>query len=215
MSIDQHRALEQKLIEEIPFCAIDFETTQLPNSTKELAIIEIGAQRFLGNELTAAPFQTLVNPQCSIRPFDTSVSGITNEMVVDKPRFLAVSESFFSYIKDCVIIAHNASFDKRALESQCIRDDCNSPHNLYIDSAALLRKIAKLQSYSLESAAKYFAIEQSSFHRAVADSQLLIKVFWQITKLLKNLNGIRYFRDLCQLIGVKNSTMAIQGTLFD
>lgn len=215
MSIDQQMAFGQKLIEEVPFCALDFETTQLPDSAKELAIIEIGAQRFLGKEWTAATFHTMVNPRCAIRPFDSGVSGITNNMVVDKPSFLEVSEGLFSYIEDCVILAHNASFDKRALESQCLRDSCIVPDNLYIDSIALMRKVAKLQSYSLESAAEYFAIEKPSLHRAINDCHLLVEVFWQIIKSLKELYGLRYFRDLCRLIGIRSSSKDIQGSLFD
>jgi len=215
MTIEQLSTFGQKLIEEVPFCAVDFETTQLPNSSRELAIIEIGAQRFLGDELTAKPFQTLVNPQCAIRQFDTGVSGITNAMVVNKPNFMEVRESFFSYIKDCVLLAHNAPFDKRALESQCVRDGCKAPLNLYIDSVPLLRKVTKLDSYSLESAASHFSIKVSNTHRAIDDCQLLISVFWHINKLLVELHGVRHFRDLRQLIGIRTNSRARQGTLFD
>lgn len=215
MNINQQKSYINKLIAEIPFCALDFETTQLPNSTKELAIIEIGAQKFSGNKLAAEKYHTLVNPQCDIRSFDTGVSGITNQMVVNKPCFLEVKKSFFSYIEDCVIIAHNASFDKRALESQCKRDDCSMQNNIYIDSIILLRKLVKLKKYSLESVAQYYAIDHSVHHRAYDDCKLLIKVFWNISKSLDDRFGIRYFRDLCRLIGIETSEKGTQGTLFD
>lgn len=205
----------QMLIAEVPFCALDFETTQLPEASHEFAIIEVGAQRFIDNKLDSIAFQTLVNPKCSIRQFDTGVSGITDEMVISKPTFPDISEDFFSYINDHVILAHNATFEQRVLKSQCSRDGLAVPKNLYIDTAALLRKAVKLSSYTLESASQYFGIDRINAHRAGGDCELLVKVFRAIRVLLETKYGLRYFRDLCTMLQINIDIGFTQKNLFD
>jgi len=202
-------------IDSVPFCSLDFETTQIPSSSKELAIIEIGAQRFMGDKLTSQPFQYLINPKYDIRTYDTGVSGINNKMVEGCPKFVDIYPSFSDYIEGHILIAHNASFDKRALESQCIRDGCKAPDNPYIDTATLLRKAVDLPSYTLESAAKHFGLKQAQSHRALDDCKLVIKILRALLPFLKTNYGASRMVNLYQLGRVKSSAFIEQKRLFD
>jgi DNA polymerase III epsilon subunit family exonuclease len=202
-------------VDGVPFCSLDFETTQIPGSSKELAIIEIGAQCFMGDKLSSQSFQHLINPKCDIRTYDTGVSGINNKMVEECPTFVDIYPSFSDYIEGHILIAHNASFDKRALENQCIRDKCKAPDNPYIDTATLLRKAIDLPSYTLESAAKHFGLKQVQSHRALDDCTLVIKIFWAILTFLKTKYGVSRMVDLYQLGRVKSPTYNDQKKLFD
>lgn len=207
-------ALCRTAIDDVGMCALDFETTQVQGVRGALAITEVAAQRFRGAQTTGPEFQALVDPKCPIRPFDTRVSGITDEMVKGKPTFPAIREGFFSYIAEQVLVAHNASADRRALESQCLRDTCDFPHIILIDTVALLRKLVSLPSYTLDSACHHFAIQQAQAHRASADCQAVREVFSAASQAMRTAYGIRSFGQLSQFLGLRLVPKPVQGTLF-
>ncbi|MEX3012666.1 exonuclease domain-containing protein [Acinetobacter baumannii] len=39
------------------------------------------------------------------------VHGITDEFLVDKPKYAEIADTLFEYLKGAEIIAHNATFD--------------------------------------------------------------------------------------------------------
>lgn len=207
-------ALYRTAIDDVAMCALDFETTQVYGIPGALAIIEVAAQCFRGTQTTATEFHALVDPKCPIRPFDTGVSGITDEMVKGKPTFSAIRKAFFSYIGEHVLVAHNASSDKRALESQCARDGCEVPAIIMIDTAALLRKLIPLPSYSLDSVCRHFGIQQAQAHRASADCHAARNVFAIASKALRTTHGVISFGQLCQFLGLKLVSRPAQETLF-
>ena len=65
------------------FAAFDFETTGLDPMADR--IIELAAIRFEDGEITDR-FVTLVNPGQPISPMITRITGISDEMVRDKPK---------------------------------------------------------------------------------------------------------------------------------
>ena len=204
-----------KEIIKIPFCALDFETTQTMEEPGELAIIEIGAQHFMGGEVQGKPYETLVNPGCKIRPFDTGVSGISDQKVFGQPRFSKISSDFFSYIKDRIIVAHNAPFDQRALRSQCQRDSIDEPENIFIDTVALLKKIINLPKYNLQNAALHFNLDKKPSHRALDDCLIVIELFLEIQKILKTKYGIWTVGQMLKLLGIEISPKVKQHSLFN
>jgi len=212
MDID---ALCRMAIDDVDMCALDFETTQVQGITGALAITEIAAQRFRGAQPTAPQFHALVDPKCPIRPFDTGVSGITDVMVSGKPTFAAIREGFFSYIREHILVAHNAASDRRALESQCARDGCEVPTIIMLDTAALARKLLPLPSYNLDSVCRHFGVKQGQAHRASGDCQAVKGVFAAASQALRTTHGIKTFGQLCQFLGLKLGSSPVQGSLFD
>ena len=202
-------------LEDVPFCALDVETTKVPNETGGLALIEVAAQRFQGYTSTASAFLSLVNPGCSIHPIDIGVSGITDRIVADAPAFTQIFSHFFEYLGDTVIVAHNAAFDRRAIENQCRRDNLVPPENLYVDSVAVLRKVAKLSSYALDSACRHFDLPRSQAHRAEGDCEAVRCLFLQMLPLLAERHGVRRLGQLCALVGLDIHPKPTQRDLFD
>ena len=64
------------------YCVIDAETTGLSAYYGE--VIEIGILRVRNGEVTDR-YEQLIKPESEIDGFITSLTGITNEMVADKP----------------------------------------------------------------------------------------------------------------------------------
>ena len=56
-------------------------------------------------------FSQLINPERSIPNKIVKITGITDEMVWDKPTIQEVLPKFKEFIEDSVLVAHNASFD--------------------------------------------------------------------------------------------------------
>ena len=201
-------------LHEVPFCAIDVETTPVPNVPRSLALTEVGALRFRGDAEADAAFVSLVNPGCPIRAFDTQVSGISDRTVADAPQFRDIYPRFAEYIAGAVIIAHNASFDKRAIESQCERDGLDSPPNVYVDSVALLKRAVELRSYKLAEVCRHFGVRPSQVHRAGGDCEAVRELFLCAVPLLREKCGISQFGQLCKLLGIDIYPRPTQGTLF-
>jgi len=90
------------------FVSIDLETTGL--LYKEDGIIELAAIRFRDGKETDC-FHTYLNPGRDIPQRITELTGITQEMIKDAPRFVDIWQEVLSFIGDDVLMAHHISFD--------------------------------------------------------------------------------------------------------
>src|SRR3954468_10819981 len=96
-------------LHEVTFVVVDLETTGMAPSTA--AITEIGAIKFRGGECLGT-FQTMVNPDEPIPAAITSLTGITEAMVLPAPHIGAVLPSFLEFLgRGTVIVGHNIRFD--------------------------------------------------------------------------------------------------------
>jgi DNA polymerase III subunit epsilon len=92
------------------FAIIDIETCGSKYAFRKGRIIEICIIRHDGLSVIDT-FTTLVNPECSIAPYFTNISGISNEMVKDAPKFHEVAKKIIELTDACVFVAHNVAFD--------------------------------------------------------------------------------------------------------
>ena len=56
-------------------------------------------------------FSTLINPERRVPPFITSLTGITNEMLEDAPKFYEIASKIVEITRDTVFVGHNVNFD--------------------------------------------------------------------------------------------------------
>jgi len=105
----------QNILLETEFVVFDLETTGA--KTPPCRITEIGAYK-IKNGAIVEEFQTLINPETSIPPFITGLTGISDHMVRDAPRFADIATEFLDFIGDSVLVAHNAHFDVRFLNHE-------------------------------------------------------------------------------------------------
>ncbi len=97
------------------FAVIDLETTG--GSFRYEKIIEVAIVIFDGEKITKE-YQTLVNPERSIPPFITRLTGISNEMVADSPKFFEVAKQIVKLTEDQIFVAHNVNFDYNFLRQE-------------------------------------------------------------------------------------------------
>ena len=120
------------------FIAFDLETTGTVPGVDQ--IVEIGAVRF-NNGVVESVFSTLVDPRRSIPPGATAVNGITDDMVIGKPRIESLLTSFAEFCEDLPMVAHNAPFDTQFLLSDIKKHEMPAPLGVVLDTLPISRKV--------------------------------------------------------------------------
>ena len=92
------------------FAIIDIETCGGKFDFRRGRIIEITILIHDGLSLIDE-FTTLINPECYISPYFTNISGITNAMVEDAPKFFEVAKKILEMTENKIFVAHNVGFD--------------------------------------------------------------------------------------------------------
>ena len=101
-------SVDWNLLKNKTYVVVDLETTGLmPNYAK---ITEIGAIKIVDGKMVQK-FHTLIDPEVKIPKNLVEKIGITDEMVVGKPKYEEVLPAFYQFIEGATIICHNANFD--------------------------------------------------------------------------------------------------------
>ena len=103
----------------LPVIVIDFETTGISPEhgarATEVAAVLISDGRIVGR------YQSLMNAGVPIPPFIEALTGISNRMVRQAPSAASVMTQLADFIGDITLVAHNAAFDKKFLQSELER----------------------------------------------------------------------------------------------
>jgi DNA polymerase-3 subunit epsilon len=152
----------------VTFCVVDLETTG--GSPAACGITEIGALKVRLGERQGT-FQTLVRPDEMVPAFVRLLTGISDDMLVDAPPIEAVLPSFLEFVRDSVIVAHNARFDVGFLNAALARSGYPPLANDVVDTATLARKIlaGEVRNNKLETLARHLRCANQPCHRAFAD----------------------------------------------
>ena len=164
------------------FVIFDIETTGL--SAINDSITEIGAIKVKNGEVIDT-FSHLVNPQREIPEFITKLTGITDEMVAEKPTIEKIVPLFQDFIKNSVLIAHNASFDVGFIRENFKKSNLKLS-NPVLDTLELSRAVfPDLKNHKLNTLSKHLDITLENHHRAVDDAKATKDIFLKIMDLLK------------------------------
>lgn len=158
------------------FAIIDIETCGGKFEFRKGRIIEICILLHDGLSVVDR-YSTLINPECSISPYFTNISGISNEMVADAPKFHEVAKHILQLTEDCIFVAHNVGFDYGF-----VREEFASLGYRYKrDTLCTVRLSRKLlpgkKSYSLGNLCEVLGIEIQNRHRAEGDALATAKLF--------------------------------------
>lgn len=188
------------------YIVLDIETTGLSKNFHK--ITEIAAIRFQNNR-AIGKFDTLINPETYIPEFITKLTGITNEMVVDKPTIKQVIPKLCDFLGESTIVAHNASFDYGFIEYNIYKH-----HKINIVNPKLCtRKLANrilpnLSNKKLATLCPFFNIQNEQAHRAMSDVKATAQVFDCFLKILKY-NGIKTKDDLIKFEKSSRKSMTV------
>lgn len=184
------------------FTAFDLETTGL--DPKQDRIAEFGAVKF-DRRGVIARYATLVNPGIPMPPDAGRVNKITDAMLAGQPAIEEALPDFLRFIKDTIIVAHNAPFDcgfvnaslQRLYEAgRLSRGGETAGGRLFAESAApwtppfptLPNKTADTllmarrlfpgrERYSLQNLAPDLGLKAEAAHRALDDARLCMEIF--------------------------------------
>lgn len=164
------------------FAIIDIETCGNKYEFKRGRITEICIAIHDGLQVVDK-FTTLINPECYISPFFISLSGITNEMVANAPKFHEVAKTIIEMTEGKIFVAHNVGFDYGF-----IKDEFASLGYKYkretLCTVRLSRKLmpGKL-SYSLGKLCESIGIDVQNRHRAEGDVDATVQLFDRLLEL--------------------------------
>ena len=156
------------------YCILDIETTG--GQFNEEGITEIAIYKFDGHEVVDQ-FISLVNPEIPIQPFVVKLTGINNAMLRSAPKFFEVAKRIIEITTDCVIVAHNASFDYRILRTEFKRLGYDFQAKTLCTVELSKKLIPDQPSYSLGKLVRALGIPMSDRHRASGDAIATTKLF--------------------------------------
>lgn len=156
------------------YAILDIETTG--GQFNEEGITEIAIYKFDGHEVVDQ-FISLVNPEIPIQPFVVKLTGINNAMLRSAPKFYEIAKRIIEITSDCVIVAHNASFDYRILRTEFRRLGYDFEAKTLCTVELAKKLIPEQPSYSLGKLVRALGIPMADRHRASGDAMATTKLF--------------------------------------
>lgn len=167
------------------FAIIDIETCggkfEFPRGriTEICIIIHDGLQ-------VTEKFCTLINPECYISPLYTNITGITNQMVSNAPKFNEVASTILKLTENKVFVAHNVSFDYNFIKGEF----ASLGHDYKREKLCTVQLSRKLipgkKTYSLGPLCESLGIINNARHRAEGDAMATAKLFDILLQIKNN-----------------------------
>jgi DNA polymerase-3 subunit epsilon len=156
------------------YAIIDIETTG--GSPRLEKITEIAIYQHDGTQITGE-YVSLVNPERNIPYYITNLTGITNEMVENAPKFYEIAKKIVELTEGRTFVAHNARFDYSFIREEFKSLGFNYRRSL-LDTVTLSRKLLPgHRSYSLGNICNDLQISINGRHRAYGDAFATVKLF--------------------------------------
>lgn len=165
------------------FAIVDIETTG--GTSKSSGITEIAVVRTDGVNILDQ-WSSLIQPDEPIPPRIVALTGITNDMVVDAPRFEDIASTLERLLSDATFVAHNVGFDYAFIRGhfEALGQSWQRPK---LCTVRLARKaIPGMPRYSLGALCDALGIEHKDRHRAMGDALATTTLF---KKILESPNG--------------------------
>ncbi len=158
----------------LPLAFVDIETTG-SNFDRD-QITEVAVVTLINGEIQY--YETLINPNSYLPVYIQTLTGITPEMLHDKPVFADIAPELHEQLSQKIFIAHNARFDYGFLKSAF--------HQVGLEfrpKVVCTVKLSRLlfpseKKHNLDSIIKRCGLINASRHRAMGDALTLLQ-FWQ------------------------------------
>ncbi len=188
------------------YAIIDIETTG--GLIKRDKITEVAIVIHDGEKIVDS-YETLVNPERSIPEFISRMTGITNEMVAEAPKFYEVARQIVEITEGAIFVAHNARFDYSFIREEFKRLGYTYSRRQLCTVRLTKNVFPDLPKYGLDYLIKHFDIRVENRHRAMDDVKATVEVF-------ENVLGIQHsdlsIKDIVNL-GVRESRLPDSITL--
>lgn len=182
------------------YAIIDVETTG--GRAEKDKITEIAIVLHDGEQVLDA-FETLINPECPIPYGITELTGITNEMVADAPKFYEVARKIVEMTEGAIFVAHNVRFDYSFITEEFRRLGYTYTRKQLCTVRLAKKAFPGLSSYSLGNLIKTLGLNAGARHRAMGDTLATVDLF---ERILRHEKGQTQADDLINL-GIKESLL--------
>lgn len=159
------------------FAIIDIETTggvAARERVTEIAIVTHDGTK------TLEQYSSLVNPERSIPYNITQITGITDSMVRDAPKFYEIAKKVVEMTEGCVFVAHNVRFDYSFIQEEFRRLGFTYVRKQLCTVRMARQAMPGLRSYSLGNLITHLKINVENRHRALDDTLATVKLFEKI-----------------------------------
>ena len=161
---------------------LDTETTGL-NFQKD-RIIEIGCLELVNDVPSGNMFHRYYSPGLiKISDEAEKIHGLNNKILEKYPKFDDCLDDFIAYIKDSILIVHNASFDISMINSAFSRNNLELIDiEKCICSLIMAKKLFPGSKVNLNALCKRYdiSVEGREKHDAMTDCHLLAKVYLEL-----------------------------------
>ena len=132
-----------------------------------------------GNEV--GRWSSLVNPGCAIPPDIAWLTGITNEMVADAPRFEEIASEVLTRLDGEILVAHNARFDYGFLKGEFARLDVTFSAKTLCTAKLSRQLFPQHHRHNLDTLIERHQLHIPNRHRAMGDTEAIVQLMqrWQ------------------------------------
>ena len=149
------------------YAVVDIETTGgMPKRDK---ITEVGIVITDGENIIKR-YETLINPERSIPANITRITGITNAMVMESPKFYEVAKEIVELTDGCIFVAHNVNFDYNFLVHEFKSLGFTFTRRKLCTVVLSRKAFPEMESHSLGHLIDHFGINVKDRHRALDDA---------------------------------------------
>ncbi|MBN2213963.1 MAG: GIY-YIG nuclease family protein [Bacteroidales bacterium] len=174
------------------YAIVDIETTG--GSPGHEKITEIAVIIHDGSKITEQ-FSTLLNPEKYIPPHITALTGITNEMVAEAPKFYEIAARIIELTENKTFVAHNAGFDYGFIKNEFKSLGYHFQRDRLCTVRLSRKLIPGLNSYSLGYLCDELGIDNKDRHRAAGDAMATARLM-EILMDLNSHSGLDLFDDV-------------------
>lgn len=170
------------------YAIVDIETTggsPVKEKITEIAVFIHDGVRVVDE------FCSLINPEKIIPHFITQLTGITNEMVADAPKFYEIAKKIVEITEGRIFVAHNVSFDYNFIYNEFKQLGYHFQRQQLCTVKLSKKLIPALSSYSLGNLCHHLSIHINDRHRAKGDALATVKLFEHLLYVNgNNANGV-------------------------
>ncbi len=163
---------------------LDTETTGL-EWKKGNRVVEIGCVELLERRPSGNNFHRYIKPDCDFEPGAAEVTGLSLDLLADKPRFEEIVDEFLAYVDGAELIIHNAAFDMGFLENEMVLTGRGrlAERVTVTDTLMMARERYPGQRNSLDALCKRLGVDNSHrhLHGGLLDAQILADVYIALT----------------------------------
>lgn len=159
------------------YAFVDLETcgvSPADDRITEVGIVQVDDGRVVDE------WASLVNPGRAIPPEIQSLTGISNDMVRDAPRFEQLLPDILPRLQGRVFVAHNARFDYGFIKAECRRVGVRFTADVLCTVRLSRRLFPQFDSHRLDSLVSRHRLQVTERHRALGDARLI----WQFLNTL-------------------------------